>query len=316
MVNNSIISIIIPIYNKEKFLEECIDSVVNQTYFNNIELILVNDGSTDNSEKICYRYCNRYKNIKYFCQNNQGVSIARNFGRSKATGKYLYFLDADDKIEKHFIERATLNAINNNSEIVIVANNVGLRNSTLDKIYSLAAWQCFFKTSFLEQYKFINFLPKLSNGEDSLFTLEYLFYAKKISIERNAIYYYRKSSNSLICNMNNTKYYINTINIWLNELQIFYSKHENNFKLKQILLRFLAAQILYKLIRKNNFNYQEKLEIISIINNFALKNKLGFIYFNPICFFKDYSYLYCFFNIIIFLGILKKMLTSFKLGDN
>ena len=307
-MNNFIISIIIPIYNKENYLKECIDSVINQTYFNNIELILINDGSNDNSEKICTQYCNKYKNIKYFYQENQGVSVARNNGMLKATGKYLFFLDADDYIEKHFVENATINAESNNSDIVIVANNVGLRNATLDKIYSLAIWQCFFSTSFLEQYKSIKFLAGLNNGEDSLFTLQYLFYAKNITIENNAIYFYRKSANSLISNMNNTKYYINSINTWLNELQNFYNKNNKTFELKQTLLRFLAVQIFYKLIRKNNFNTQEKLIITTKIQNFAVQNNLGFIYFNPGIFIKDYSYLYCLFNIIIFCGLAQKSL--------
>lgn len=306
-----LISIIIPIYNKEKYLQECIDSVIRQTYFNNIELILINDGSDDNSENICMYYCNKYKNIKYFYQENNGVSDARNFGISKATGKYLFFLDADDSIKEDFIEKSTLNAEHNDSDIVIVANNVGLRNATLDKIYSLAIWQCFFKISFLRQYNSIKFLSKLNNGEDSLFTLEYLFYAQKVTIEESALYFYRKSSNSLVSNMNNTQYYIETIQTWLKELEKFYNNNYNNSnKLKQILLRFLAAQILYKLIRKNNFNRLEKLKIINIIQQFANKNKLGFLCFNPCCFVKDYSYLYCLFNIIIFIGYFKSRLNK------
>ena len=106
--------------------------------------------------------------------------------------------------------------------------------------------------------------------------------------------------------MNNTKYYINSIHIWLNELKNFYDKNDKNHKLKQTLLRFLAANIFYKLIRKNKFSIQEKLYITDILRDFAVKNKLGFIWFNPCYFVKDFSYLYCLFNIIIFLGILKE----------
>lgn len=309
-MNNYIATIIIPIYNKEKYLKECIDSVVKQTFFENIEVILIDDGSTDNSKDICYQYFSKHKNIKYFYQENQGVSVARNTGLSKATGKYLFFLDADDYIEEHFIEIATNNAENNNADIVIVANNVGLRNATLDKIYSLAIWQCFYRKYFLEQHQFVKFLPGLNNGEDSLFTLKSLFYAHIVSIEKKAIYYYRKSSESLVTNMNNTEYYINTINIWLNELQKFYIENNKKYQLKQIILRFLAAQIFYKLIRKNNFNKQEKINIITTLQNFAIQNNLGIIYFNPCYFIKDYSYLYCFFNIIILIGLLKKTFTN------
>lgn len=315
-MSNCFVSIIVPVYNKEKYLVECIESIIKQTYFKNIELILINDGSIDNSENICNRYCNKYKNIKYFYQENQGVSVARNNGMTKAMGKYLFFMDADDCIEEHFIENATLNAESNNSDIVIVANNVGLRNATLDKIYSLAIWQCFYKISFLKQHNSIKFIPGLNNGEDSLFTLETLFYTNNITIEKNTTYFYRKNSDSLVTNMNNTKYYINSIHKWLNELQSFYNKNEKSYKMKQTLLRFLAAQILYKLIRKNNFNIQEKLYITVILRDFAVNNKLGFIYFNPYYFIKDFSYLYCLFNIIIFLGLLKETFNGmFKSED-
>ena len=185
IINEPMISIVIPIYNKEKYLKDCIDSIIKQTYFNKIEIILINDGSNDDSEKICNYYCDKYENIKYFEQENQGVSVARNDGMSKATGKYLFFMDADDCIEEHFIENATLNAESNNSDIVIVSNNAGLRNATLDKIYSLASWQCFYRTSFLKQHNSIKFIPGLNNGEDSLFTLETLFYTNNITIEDN-----------------------------------------------------------------------------------------------------------------------------------
>ena len=77
--NNYKISVIIPVYNTEKYLEDAINSIINQSIgFNNIELILINDGSTDNSENICLKYNNKYNNITYIKQTNQGVSVARN----------------------------------------------------------------------------------------------------------------------------------------------------------------------------------------------------------------------------------------------
>ena len=90
-----LISVVIPIYNISLYLEEAINSVINQTIgFNNIELILVNDGSTDNSEKICLKYLKKYPdNVKYIKQNNAGVSNARNNGMKIATGKYINFFD-------------------------------------------------------------------------------------------------------------------------------------------------------------------------------------------------------------------------------
>lgn len=98
------ISVIIPIYNQEDNLNQCIKSLKRQTLsFNELEVILVNDGSSDASDDICRKISKRYKNVKYICQENQGVSAARNAGLKEASGKYIFFLDADDCLEKHTI---------------------------------------------------------------------------------------------------------------------------------------------------------------------------------------------------------------------
>lgn len=89
-----LISVIIPIYNSEKYLEKCLDSILKQTY-KALEIILVNDGSRDQSANICKEYCKKYHNIKYISQENHGVSEARNRGIRESTGKYLAFIDSD-----------------------------------------------------------------------------------------------------------------------------------------------------------------------------------------------------------------------------
>ena len=96
-VNKKDISIIVPIYNAEKYLNKCIDSIINQSK-KELEIILINDGSTDNSENIIKKYDD--KRIKYFKNKNQGIGKTRNFGIKKATGKYIMFLDSDDYLDK------------------------------------------------------------------------------------------------------------------------------------------------------------------------------------------------------------------------
>ena len=97
------ISVIVPVYNAEKFIDKCIESVINQTY-KEIELILVNDGSKDNSLKILQKYEKQYpKMIKVFNQTNKGVGAARNLGIKHVTGKYIFFLDSDDWIELDYL---------------------------------------------------------------------------------------------------------------------------------------------------------------------------------------------------------------------
>lgn len=99
------VSIIIPVYNCEKFLDKCLDSLINQTY-NDIEIILVNDGSTDRSLEICRKYEKKDTRVKVIDQKNGGVSSARNSGLAEATGEYILFVDGDDYIEYNCIEKS------------------------------------------------------------------------------------------------------------------------------------------------------------------------------------------------------------------
>lgn len=98
-----LISVIIAVYNTEKYLCQCLDSVVNQTY-TNLEIILVDDGSTDGSSEICKQYAQQDQRVQYIRQNNSGVSAARNNGLHVATGEYVYFADSDDFFELNMLE--------------------------------------------------------------------------------------------------------------------------------------------------------------------------------------------------------------------
>lgn len=97
------ISVIIPVYNSEKYIEDCVESLKNQTY-EDLEILLIDDGSTDSSREICKRICENNQRFKLIHQENQGVSAARNHGLEKATGKYVFFLDSDDGIHPLLLE--------------------------------------------------------------------------------------------------------------------------------------------------------------------------------------------------------------------
>ncbi len=97
------ISIVVPIYNAEKYLDRCIQSILNQSY-KDLEIILIDDGSTDSSNKICNNYQKRDNRIKFISQKNEGVSAARNRGISEATGEFIGFVDSDDYIQPNMYE--------------------------------------------------------------------------------------------------------------------------------------------------------------------------------------------------------------------
>ena len=116
MEGKELISIIVPIYNTEKYLKNCLDSIDNQTY-QNIEVILVDDGSTDKSPIICDEYCKEHNKFKVIHKKNNGVSSAKNCGIEKSNGKYVLFVDSDDKLSNMMIELLYNNIIKYDADI-------------------------------------------------------------------------------------------------------------------------------------------------------------------------------------------------------
>lgn len=123
-----LVSVIIPVYNAEKYLKKCIYSVINQTY-KQIEIIVVDDGSTDNSKVILEKIIAKNNNVKYFYKTNGGQGSARNLGMSKAKGKYLMFVDADDWIDKEMIEELIAGTGNGKYNLVMCGIKYVFSNS-------------------------------------------------------------------------------------------------------------------------------------------------------------------------------------------
>ena len=145
------VSIIIPIYNVENYLEDCIESVLNQTY-DNYEIILVNDGSTDRSGEIAKKYSEKFNNIYLINQDNKGVSEARNVGIKHSRGEYLYFLDSDDMIRDDMLEICVSNLKNNNLDVVhfgykFVKDSKVIRKSKIISCNKILSGKEFFKDS-------------------------------------------------------------------------------------------------------------------------------------------------------------------------
>ena len=115
---NFLISIVIPVYNAEKYLEECLNSIKNQTY-KNFEVILVNDGSIDNSESICKEFVESDTRFRYYLKANGGASSARNLGLDNVTGEYITFIDADDWVDENHLEVLINNIKENNSDMAV-----------------------------------------------------------------------------------------------------------------------------------------------------------------------------------------------------
>ncbi len=279
------ISVIIPVYNVEKYLTECLESVINQTY-ENIEIICINDGSTDNSLKILQEFSKKDNRIKIISQENKGISEARNNGISVATGEYIYFIDSDDWIETNTLELLVNKIKQDNADIVecdiLEHQNINkkpkYRNLKLkykpltnlkiyigkpyswkdikNKIFDLRAycWNKLYKTELIKNKIFF----EGRFNEDFLFTIEAFLTAKKIVYLRKNLHHYRKRENSL----SNGGMKAQNINI-----DIQYCKNEI-LKIKRLLEKLNLFEFYEK--EYNNFLI-ERLYINHKINSAALK---------------------------------------------
>lgn len=234
-------SFIIPIYKAEKYLEEAIESVINQTigFKDNIQLILVNDGSPDNSDKICKKYKEKYKkNIIYLEQVNSGVSEARNNGLKYATGKFINFLDADDKwqlnacekIESFFEKHKDIDAIACELEYFEAKSGLGHPLNfkfTHDKVINIYnnpnqitmhMASCFIRKKALEG---LYFNKNLKYGEDSLLINTIILNKKQYGVLKSVHYMYRKRADETSaidgCRFNKN-FYIDTLHLFHNEI--------------------------------------------------------------------------------------------------
>lgn len=261
----ALISVIIPIYNVEKFLDETIQSVLNQSY-EEWELILVDDGSADNSVQVAEKYLGDER-ISLIRQKNEGVSIARNRGLSLAKGKYIYFLDSDDSIDANFIETSIEVAERENSDIVVVGDYFERR---LPYPTALPTCAMFLKNSFLQQYPDIRFPERIQPCEDGIFSHQLLALTDKVGFNPNGIYHYRKHEHQNTANPDVDKI-LNQIPIWFDILEKFYRKY-NLFEKKSTHLALFLEHEPYGRYLKMPFSAQQKMELFGLIQDFFAKH--------------------------------------------
>lgn len=203
---NPLISIIIPVYNTEKYLRRCLDSIIAQTY-KDFECILVDDGSTDNSGKICEEYASKDVRFKVFHKENGGVSSARNLGLEQIKGEYVTFCDSDDSTNSDWLSVFIEGIVN--SDLVVASFNIKKLNGNterrifpyqiqdIDLLWSILLmcnsagmlWHKCFKTSIIKSNK-ICFNEKYKFCEDEEFVSHYAMFVHKTKIYPNTTYNY------------------------------------------------------------------------------------------------------------------------------
>lgn len=291
MKTNPLISVIVPVYNVEKYLTKCVDSITNQTY-KNLEIILVDDGSPDNCPILCDNFAKTDKRIKVIHKKNGGLSDARNVGIENATGEYITFVDSDDYLNNNLIKLLYDNMIQTNSNISICSfqevrenDNLDISakqdaelevfsdSSIMDQLYSkhhvefVTAWGKLYKKDIFKHVKY----PIGKINEDEFVCHHILSLCNKVCYTDAKCYYYLQRENSIM-HQKYSKKNLDVFEAFYDRFVFFKEKYPNlavlalyDF-LSNIISRYYKFDKKYrKFLRKMfNKNYNK-------INNFYLK---------------------------------------------
>lgn len=269
-MDNIFLSIIIPAFNSEKYIGKCLESIINQNY-NNYEVIIVNDGSTDNTEKICKNIIKDNNKFKIINKINGGVSSARNEALKISTGKYIWFIDSDDYIEKDAL-KIIYEKIDDVDVLAFgyeqiyktkqtykfkerkIDQDKAIKYMFLNKIFIGALWNKVIKREIIEQ---IRFDERISFGEDLLFQYYTLKSSKKIKIINNILYHYVIRDGG-ICKSSDIDKKIQGIYV----TDIILKENFDDRKIKKYaIIKYVNINILvlmqYKEYKKNNEYYNK-----------------------------------------------------------
>jgi glycosyltransferase involved in cell wall biosynthesis len=298
-MDNPLISIVIPVYNVEQYLDECLESVINQTY-KNIEIIAVNDGSTDRSLHILKEYAKKYRNIKVLNQENRGNSIARNRGIEQAKGKYINFLDSDDYLALDTIENLVNQMEKHNLDIIRfgaepfvdgvdydISHNqydfksyyekgkvydkeeflASLQKTLLQKAFSASPCLFIVKREIIIKNQ-IQFTPGI-RYEDELFTLEVFLNVNKAMYDPNLYYKRRYRANSIMTSQKDAENFQNSFNSYsyvIHELGKLMEKYNHPMEKKLIRKRIRKLYGITMNIKNIDKEEKRKLSQINSIN--------------------------------------------------
>lgn len=310
-----LISVIINVYNGEKFIKKCLDSVVNQTY-KNLEILIINDGSTDNTLKICESY--KDKRIKIINQNNKGLALSRNVGIKHSKGEYLYFVDSDDFIESDTIEylynlckkNNTLISTSNvitiydydfiekkcEEKISIISTKEMLKRILLRKSGAVETWN-----KLIKKKLFIDNLFEDRIINDMALTHKLIMKTDKIACSNVTKYYYLRHGENITSKEPSLERMMDEYNVSLERYSYIKNVYpdfvENDFALLQIIVKFYlkdkkelkeflnnneAIKLFKKVfsfkILKCDVNFREKIKIILFRINPTLNKKIIDIY--------------------------------------
>lgn len=282
-----LISIIIPIYNGEKYLKVCLDSILAQTY-TRFELILVDDGSTDTSSQICDAYAESDSRVITYHISNGGVSHARNYGINVAKGGWITFIDCDDWITPDYLKDFASQNLEPSTLYIIQADKVengkikpwpylykeGIcklkagNERIIDKLLVYGTpWGKFFNSAVVKENKIL-FDEQISNHEDTLFYFEYIRRIKNIRILSSRYYYRIESTGSLSKNMAKYQDFLYSSSRITDELNCLIQSNglkNGNFRRTRHLIQYIKTKAIRSSFFRNESDV-EKEDVLKIVN--------------------------------------------------
>lgn len=314
----NMISVIVPIYNGEQYILKTATDILNQKY-KNIELLLVNDGSTDSSLKLCNQIAQKDKRVRVFTKSNGGICSARNYGIQQCSGDYISFIDQDDQIDPCIYEVLS-KGISQGADLIVAGKEMSEYDSSDNllkreeynpislKIYNkdeiryyifnsngdnalLHLWNCLYKSSIIKECN-IHFQEKLKNGlEDSLFNVIYSMHCNSISFQRGIVYHYMNRHGVSTSTKKNSNYlydfniFADDIMCALDELNIT-DPSWTNF-VSSYLYR-LSYNLYYS--HKNDVNITNHEQLQTLLD--IVRNKFGLIYIKRNTIYSLPNYIY------------------------
>lgn len=297
---DDLVSIIIPVYNVEKYLDKCVSSVIDQTY-TNLEIILVDDGSTDSSGKLCNKWSKCDKRIKVYHKKNGGLSDARNVGIENATGNYICFIDSDDAVSNFYIETLYNNLVKYNCEISICSysfvgeenielsskereyarvysNEKALKNMLYQKKINNSAWGKLFDIKLFKNVRY----PVGKIYEDVSTIYKTFLKSNRICVSSCKYYFYTKREGSISSTWSNkTLDIIDNVKDMENDLKK-YEKYNNACNSRVLnadyfVIRQLPLNENYEIYNKLYADIKKRRFFVLFDINSRLKTKIGII---------------------------------------
>lgn len=307
-INEELVSIIIPAYNVETYLCKCLDSLLKQTY-RNIEVIIVDDGSTDNTGSICDDYSNKYSFVKVIHKANEGVSQARNDGIEIAHGTFLTFIDSDDFVEPDYIEQLYSGIIDSDTDLSITSymriytNGKEIANSfklKTDKYYSgkdlliafyrnkfngaIVVWNKLYRVNNKSEFKF----PKGLIFEDEYFSPRILYNAEKVYVNNLCKYHYLQRPGSITSELPEKR--LLQLKSMENAIAFFQSVNNNELKFYAIRRYYLSILRLCRIKENTKLVELKKNTYLKYISDYKMYKRIAIKIFTLSNLFKDFLY--------------------------